>query len=224
MLKRLILILALIGAMASPASAQWVKDDKPTPKNAKEYFAQRALSDASYITQGDGTAVVIEADLEYTLKRLDDAFTTYKTLCEDRALPTDQWSRNCFELANLHRRGLGTNQDQQMANRLYEMICFEADHADGCMQLAYAQQRGTPIRNRPAKPKPEEARKTYEHACDLGHAPACAGLGNMLYAGIGGDQDRRRGATLMDDACQDGYEWACTRLNEYGPLVRTDRY
>lgn len=224
MFKSIIFSLALFGFSASPAMAQWIKDDRPTPKNAKEYFAQRALSDASYMTQGEGGAIIIEADLDYANSRLDDAFEAYSELCTDRTLPTDQWARNCFELGNLHRRGLGTVQDRQTANSLYSEACFDGLNTDACMQLAYAQQRGTPVRNRPVKPKPEEARKTYGFACDLDHSPACAGLGNMLYAGIGGDQDRRRGVTLLDDACKDGYQWACTRLTEYGPLARKDRF
>ena len=228
MLKRFLtqvtILVMLSGVSAAPALAQWVKDNKPTPKSAEEYYAERALVDASRITSGDGNAVVIQADLDEANSRLDAARSTYQSLCKNRELPKDQWARNCFELGNMYRRGLGVTQSHVKANALYNTACFEADNTDACMQLAYGQQTGTPVRTRPIKPDPDAARTTYAYACELDHQPACAGLGNMLYSGIGGKQDRRRGAQLMYDACESGYEWACTRLTEYGPLVKTDRY
>ena len=101
MLKRFLaqvtILVMLSGVSAAPALAQWVKDNKPTPKSAEEYYAERALVDASRITSGDGNAVVIQTDLDEANSRLDAARSTYQSLCENRELPKDQWARNCFE-------------------------------------------------------------------------------------------------------------------------------
>lgn len=207
-------LLTLSILFALSAAAQFGKA-KPTPKSAEEYFAERALRDASRLTQGVAGRDIVRpsdgVDLQRAESRLDQAFEIYTKLCSDRTTPQDQWARNCFSLADMYRRGLGTEQDYDAAKRYYNDACLEGDHAASCIQQAYISQKVSGERA-----DLEHARILYEQACDLKDPAGCAGLGNMMYAGLGGTRDRQRAANLLQDSCAEGYQWACTRLTEYG--------
>lgn len=214
MVSRTLALFALTSLFALSAFAQFGKT-KPTPKTADEYFAERAMRDAARLTQGVAGRDVVRAsdgiDLQRAESRMESAFEIYSTLCSDRDLPTDQWARNCFALADMYRRGLGTEQDYDEAKLNYDAACLQGQHAGACMQQAYNSQKGSD-----GDVDLNHARILYDTACDLREPGGCAGLGNMMYAGLGGARDRQQGANLMQDACADGYQWACTRLTEYG--------
>ena len=207
-----LLMLSLVFAMS--AFAQFGKP-KPTPKTTEEYFAERALRDASRLTQGVAGRDIIRPsdgiDLQRAESRMDEAFNIYTNLCSDRALPQDQWARNCFALADMYRRGLGTEQDYDLARTHSDAACIEGRHTGACMQQAYISQKGSD-----GEPDLEHARALYDQACELDDPGGCAGLGNMVYAGLGGPRDRQQGANLLQASCADGYQWGCTRLTEYG--------
>ena len=219
---RFLTMLCLAIALSTSAWAQFGKS-KPTPKNADEYFAERAMRDAARLTEGVlGREVIRESDgvnLERAEARMEEAFEVFDRLCYDRALPQDQWARNCFSLADMHRRGHGTTQDHAAAKTLYDEICFSARHAGACVQQAYISQLGTG-----GSVDLEHARSLYDRACDLKDPGGCAGLGNMMYMGLGGSRDRSRAVSLLQGACADEFDWACTRLIEYGIPDRIDRY
>jgi len=216
--------LALIGffvLFSLSAAAQFGKP-KPTPKNAAEYFAERALVDAGRLAEGSYKDALADSDiakLERSEARLAEALEGFTALCEDRSLPRDQWARNCFALGHMHRKGQGTEQDYAAAKIHYDAACLEGRHLEACMQQAYTSHKGSA-----GERDYEHARLLYSSACDLRHAGACAGLGNMLYRGLGGTEDRPKGTRLMQDACRDQYEWACSRLSDYGLPVRIDSF
>lgn len=222
MVFRYLILLTLSAALAASAFAQFGKP-KPTPKNADEYFAERAMRDASRLTQGVLGREVIRpkdgVDLERAEERMEQAYEIFSRLCRDRALPQDQWARNCYELADMYRRGLGTEQDYADAKTHYDAACLEGRHAAACMQQAYISQKASG-----GETDLEHARALYEQGCRLNDSGSCAGLGNMLYMGLGGSRDRSRAVTLLQEACVDEYQWACTRLIEYGQPTSLDRF
>lgn len=214
MVFRTLALLTLALLFSLSAFAQFGKP-KPTPKIADEYFAERAMRDAARLTQGVAGRDIIRdsdgVDLQRAEARMESAFEIFGALCANRDLPKDQWARNCFALADMYRRGLGTEQDYDESRRHYDAACLEGQHAGACMQQAYNSQKGSD-----GDADLDHARLLYETACDLNEPGGCAGLGNMTYAGLGGSRDRQRGANLLQDSCADGYQWACTRLTEYG--------
>ncbi len=222
MLFRSLVLLTLSLVYATTAFAQFGKP-QPTPKNADEYYAERAMRDASRLTQGVLGRDVIRpedgVDLERAESRMEAAFAIYTKLCSDRALPQDQWARNCYALADMYRRGLGTEQDYAKAKTHYDTACLDGRHAGACMQQAYISQRGSG-----GETNLEHARELYVQGCRLKDSGSCAGLGNMLYMGLGGPRDRSRAVSLLQESCADEYEWACTRLIEYGQPTRLDRF
>lgn len=213
MLKRLILVLSGCLVFASPALAQF-GPKPPTPRVAEEIQADRAMIDASQLVRTHYTDVVTDEDgidpdqanRWYALAR-----GNYSKLCSERDAPSDFWSRNCYKLADIYRRGLGVTQDYRRASELYSDACLQGRHLESCLQQAHIDHVG----NAGAKDWPS-ARKLYQIACEMGDASGCAGLGNMLYRGQGGTPDRNRGASLLQKACADEYAWACDRIEKYG--------
>ena len=214
MLFRTLALLTLALVFATSSFAQFGKS-KPTPKTAEEYFAERAMRDASRLTQGvAGREVIRECYgivLQRAESRMEEAFAIHDKLCADRTQPRDQWARNCFALADMYRRGLATEQDFAKAKTHYDAACFDGDHAGACIQQAYNSQKGEE-----RYVDLEHARALYTQACELDDPGGCAGRGNLMYAGLGGSRDRIRAANLLQDSCGEGYQWACTRLSEYG--------
>lgn len=215
-----LLVLALV--FAASAMAQFGKP-KPTPKNADEYFAERAMRDAARLTFGaEGRDIIKPADgvdLARAEQRMEEALVIFEKLCTDRSLPQDQWARNCFSLGEMHRRGNGTVQDYAKAKIHYDAACLEGRHAGACVQQAYTAQKG-----HDGKIDLDHARVLYEQACSLNDPGGCAGLGNMMYMGLGGSRDRPTATRLLQESCAKEYAWACTRLTEYGLPTRLDRF
>ncbi len=222
MIVRLFASLCCALALAATASAQFGKP-QPTAKTADEYFAERAMRDAARLTSGVEGRDVIKAedgiDLARAEARMEEALAIYDRLCADRTLPRDQWARNCFALGEMHRRGAGTEQDFTKAKLQYDAACFDGRHAGACTQQAYISQK-----DHAGPVDLEHARALYVQACSLDDPGGCAGLGNMMYMGRGGPRDRPAAVRLLQGACADEYEWACTRLIEYGLPTRLDRY
>ena len=121
MLFRTLALLTLALVFATSSFAQFGKS-KPTPKTAEEYFAERAMRDASRLTQGVAGRDVIRAsdgiDLQRAESRMEEAFAIHDKLCADRTQPRDQWARNCFALADMYRRGLATEFHQHVAQQV----------------------------------------------------------------------------------------------------------
>ncbi len=222
MIARLFASVCFILALSAPASAQFGKPE-PTPFNADEYLAERAMRDAARLTFGvEGREVIKDADgvdLARAEARMEQALEIYDRLCADRSLPQDQWARNCFALGDMHRRGAGTKQDYAEARTHYDAACLDGRHVGACMQQAYISQKGSG-----GDVDLEHARVIYAHACNLRDPGGCAGLGNMMYMGLGGARDRSEATRLLQESCFDDYEWACTRLVEYGLPARLDRF
>ena len=158
-------------------------------------------------------------DLARAERRMEEALEIYEKLCSDRSLPQDQWARNCFALGEMHRRGNGTVQDYPKAKISYDAACLEGRHTGACIQQAYISQK-----EYDGSIDLEHARLLYDQACGLKDPGGCAGLGNMIYMGLGGSRDRPTATRLLQESCAAEYEWACTRLTEYGLPVRLDRF
>lgn len=215
MLRFTLLGLIALSALTLQAWAQFGKP-VPTPVSGDEYYANRALLDASRLSQGVYGDIVTDADpvdLRRAQIRFDEARKIYARLCSDRALPQDQRARTCHALGNMYRRGLGVKQDYARARTHFDWACLSGDHAEACMQQAY-----TSHTDHDGSLDYRHARRLYDHACQLGHDTACGGLGNMLYAGLGGFKDRTQGLNLMQKACKAKDGWSCERLTLYGCL------
>ena len=172
--------------------------------------------DAGRLSQGVYGDLVTEADetdLRRAQIRFDEAREIYAQLCADTERPRDQRARTCHALADMYRRGAGVMQDYDRAREHYDWACLSGDHAPSCMQQAY-----TSHTDHDGEVDYRHARRLYSHACTLGHSAACGGLGNMLYAGLGGSKDRRAGIDLMQNACAAEDAWSCSRLSTYGCL------
>lgn len=188
--------------------------ERESPRTAKEIYADRAMNDAASLirlTPKDVVTADDGIDIDRAQRWYDQARVRYEELCRDRSTKADAWSRNCFKLANIYRRGLGVTQDYPRAEKLYVAACQEGEHLESCLQQAYTDHTG----NAGERDWPR-ARKLYEIACDLGDQSGCAGLGNMLYRGQGGNVDRSLGTALLQDACAGQYQWACERLEGFG--------
>ena len=216
MLSRFATALTAILLLALPAAARF-GDDQPTPLSAEELYADRAFSEASRLSAGVGGDVITKDaifNLERAQERFDTARIYYQDLCENRELPTDQWARNCYKAADMYRRGLGMAQDYRLARQFYTDACLDGEHVDSCLQQAHLSHIGRDTRDAPQDYL--LARQLYRRACSLKSPAGCAGLGNMLYRGQGGEQDRTRGSRLLQEACAEGYDWSCERLRVFG--------
>ena len=195
------------------ASAQFGLDE-PTPKTAQERYAERAIANAARFSGVSDDVIVSSADgidPERMQFWFDQARGVYEPLCEDRSSAQDLWSRNCFNLADMYRRGLGVEQDYSKASDLYLTACKQGAHLDSCLAQAYIDHSGNAGDRNWSR-----ARDLYDAACDQGSTTGCAGLGNMIYRGQGGLPDRRRGAQLLRQSCNNDDAWACERLEGFG--------
>lgn len=216
MLSRLTLAILSLIMLALPAAA-WRGDTQPTPPSAQELYADRAYAEAARAVAGvAGNVIPYDAvfDLDRSQDRFATARTTYLDLCAQRDLPQDQWARNCYKAAEMFRRGLGLSQDYRQARELYTAACLDGAHIEACLQQAHLSHVGRDIREAPQDYP--LARRLYTRACSLDSPSGCAGLGNMLYRGQGGEQDRTRGSRLLQQACRNEYDWACQRLRVFG--------
>jgi TPR repeat protein len=211
-LKLLSLVISSI-LLGLTASAQF-GPARETPLSADEIYADRAMQDAAALSSGR-PGDVISADDGIDLAQAEIWFQRakdrYAGLCDDRSQPRDVWARNCYKLANMYRRGQGTVQNYATAKTLFEASCLGGQHTPSCLQQAYIDHTGASgERDWPS------ARRLYTLACDRGDMSGCAGLGNMLYRGQGGSEDRSRGARLLQQACAAQFTWACDRLQGFG--------
>ncbi|MEM1087108.1 MAG: tetratricopeptide repeat protein [Pseudomonadota bacterium] len=213
MITRILACLAIYFGTALAASAQFGPEE-PTPKTTQERYAERAIANAGRFSGASEDFVVDQDDGVDPVRMqfwFDEARGVYATLCADRTGPTDLWSRNCFKLADMYRRGLGVEQDYRKASKLYLSACEQGGDLDACLAQAYIDHSGNGGDRNWGR-----ARTLYETACDQGSPIGCAGLGNMVYRGQGGITNRRRGASLLRQACNDDYAWACERLDGFG--------
>ncbi|WP_300375960.1 tetratricopeptide repeat protein [Henriciella sp.] len=192
-------ILALLAAMiaaialAPSASAQFGRDQIASP-DAKELYADRAVKKGWY----------------------DDAIENYSTACNDKDRQRAVWARNCRKLADLYRRGKGSQQDYGAARSLYNEACLKGRDAESCRQQAYLSFQGVG-----GDEDMPHARKLYQKACELGDQTGCGGYGSMLYRGQGGPMERDKGKQYLQDACAADDEWSCERARGFGLPERT---
>ncbi|WP_442885611.1 tetratricopeptide repeat protein [Amaricoccus sp.] len=101
-------------------------------------------------------------------------------------------------------------RDQALAGSILSRIC-EANHADGCNDLALLYLEGTPD-------TPQDTAKVvalFTKSCDLGSPYGCANLGWSNWRGeLGLPQDLVEAEALLGSACGDGFEFACENLLE----------
>lgn len=221
MLARLLIALSCFCLVPGLAQAQF-GPKPPTPPSPQELYGDRMYSEGSRLLNGtsDNSFGAEERyDFDKAQNRFDQARTAYEGECNNREAPKDQWSRNCYKLANMYRRAIGVKQDYNYARRLYDAACLDGDHIASCTQQAYTSHIGSN-----GKIDYPHARLLYERACGLKDARGCAGLGNMLYRGQGGPQDRTRGSRLLQQSCADNYDWACERLKGFGIPETLERF
>lgn len=116
----------------------------------------------------------------------------------------------CVTAGDSYRKGTGGTQDYGLALKAYERACT-GQNGKGCASQAYLTMLGRGIDANPVK-----ARQLYKQSCDLGEVSGCAGYGNMLFTGTGGAKNVTEGTSVLQDACNRDYEWACERLTDLG--------
>ncbi len=222
MFARLIALLACLSLMPLAASAQF-GPKPPTPYSPEELYADRLYNEGGRLSSGVPGNVVTDdsgLDFERAQDRFDESRGLYQTLCDSTEAEQDQWARNCHKVADMYRRGIGVSQDYRLARNLYDRSCLQGDHIVACTQQAYLSHLGRGAR----RSDMEHARELYDHACGLKDPRGCAGLGNMLYRGQGGDLDRTRGSRLLQQSCASDYDWACERLKGFGIPETLERF
>ena len=154
----------------------------------------------------EGTQLVSyrNGDAARRFQNYDEAIRLYREECD-----ADE-ATSCTSLGDMHRRGLGTNQDYQLADELYEEACTKGDTV-GCRSLANLLFEGRGLAQDYTR-----ARSLYDRACEQDDPTGCAVLGNMMYAGLGGSRQREEGAQLMREACAAEVEYACNQVQRYG--------
>lgn len=211
-MKRVLAILALCLALPLSSQAQFGPPE-PTPRNAKEIYADRAITTAfGFLETRQGDVVSSDdIDPERAAFWFQEAVDAYTELCEARDNPRDQWARNCYKLGGMYLRGEGIAQSYSQAEDLFLEACRAGQNTEACLQQAYTDHTGNA-----GETNWNQARELYDIACTRGDQAGCAGLGNMLYRAQGGPPDRPRAARLLMDACADDYQWACDRLTGFG--------
>lgn len=128
----------------------------------------------------------------------------------------------CLRLARLMLGGQGVPQNVNAAGMVLDLSCGSLKHGASCAELGHLMRRGYPPERRaePAASESMEAETKGEftrttaprvprHAavvlrsgCDLGNAPSCAALAEMLLAGEGGvSRDEREAELALETAC-----------------------
>lgn len=118
-------------------------------------------------------------------------------------------SESCFTVAHRLRTGVGIQQNLRLAFQFYKKSC-DGNNASGCAGLGYMYSLGRGVtKNLPA------SLTSFLKACELSEISGCAGAGNILIGGALDSRDRQKGIKLLRYSCLQGYQWACTRLQEY---------
>lgn len=79
--------------------------------------------------------------------------------------------------------------------------------ASSCALLAIRYRHGRGLQHDPAK-----AYLYAKKACEAGSQFACGYAGDMLYRGLGTDENRTEGERMMRSACAAGDRWSCDAL------------
>lgn len=115
----------------------------------------------------------------------------------------------CTELAEIHNSGLAGKKDVDAGIAILDRACSgRQPSACAYLGLIYTEGLGVPYR-------PEQQRigaGFYRKACDLGSAKGCWHLGLLLRAGIGVKKDLAAANKILEKACRDGEEVACSDL------------
>lgn len=155
-------------------------------------------------TEGPDISQYRNGDAAMRLGHPNAAFRIFARDCEAGG------GEECYRLGDLHRRGIGTQQDFDAAEVAYQKAC-DLGVADSCMQLANMLFEGISLEQDYPR-----ARALYTEACDANQEAACGVLGNMMYVGLGGAKERNRGAELMRRSCLAEVEYSCDQVRRYG--------
>lgn len=134
----------------------------------------------------------------------DQALALYAPLCAEGD------GQACYQVGEIHRRGLDKPQDFDAADAAYQAAC-DAGYASGCTQLANMLFEG-----RGVEEDMPRARDLYDVGCERGEMAACGALGSMKYVGLGGPRERLDGENLMRRSCTAGVTYACSQIERYG--------
>lgn len=148
----------------------------------------------------------LQAGIEAAQKRSwRTARVNYKAACDGGELQA------CTGLADLYRKGLGGLKNDAGAERLLKRACRQ-DEMNACATLGFIYNQGLIGE----EPDFESSRSYYKIACDGDVVSACAAYGNQLYGGVGGRYERVKGRRLLEQTCDQEFEWSCERLVDLG--------
>lgn len=115
----------------------------------------------------------------------------------------------CVELAGILNDGVAGKRDTAAGIAILDRACTGREpSACAYLGLIYTEGLGVPYR-------PEQQRigaGFYRKACDLGSTKGCWHLGLLLRAGVGVNKDPAAANKILEKACRDGEEVACSDL------------
>ncbi len=164
--------------------------------------AGKALLDGT-CQRGHAPACVMLGELMGRGPDAAKAFALFERACEAGE------ASGCAARARARVLGVGTSPDIQAGRRELEALCRTRVEA-ACVALA------TTLVEPPPGERADGARaaKLFERACGAGSAPACAELGALRLAGIGGKADDVAAITLLERACDHGSGAGCARVGD----------
>jgi TPR repeat protein len=118
-------------------------------------------------------------------------------------------SSSLIALAILYAKGLGGEQNQVKAARLFDASCHSSTISndlkiEACYNLGYHYQKGLGVRQDNFK-----AIELYKLSCSNSYDSACNNLGNMYYYGKGIRQDSSIAQMYYGKACDLGSDTGC---------------
>lgn len=118
--------------------------------------------------------------------------------------------RACVALGDMQQIGRGGALDAAAAHASFSSACRRRE-ARGCERLARAVEHGRGTKADPLRAFElyREARRLYQHGCELGDQAACTGLGALMREASGGEADADAGLALQHRACDLGSAAGC---------------
>ena len=104
---------------------------------------------------------------------------------------------SCASLGKLYETGIGVQQNDAEAVRLYELACASGQTRRSCVSLSVMVERG---RGTPADPA--RANSLLERACNQGSSDSCGMLSLHYFEGRGVPRDGAKGVELLVKACE----------------------
>lgn len=119
----------------------------------------------------------------------------------------------CINAGQMAQMGEGGQQDKPLARELAGLGC-DAGDSRACQFLGgYLNQDGWDAESDEARDELwAQSRAAYQKGCEAGDPYSCTSFAGMLAEGKGGEEDRMRAMTILDEACKSDFYQCKERL------------